>query len=139
MRLFGLLKSKKNNQTEKDPFEFDKALFDQFYHDLKNNKLPKVSKPRRSEIEKYTQRKTERLAKRKPSTDSTIEDLWSENNSIPVEIDIWVDKVYEHYFADLKPMRGLIHWCEGARRALYKYKGYTWHTISELNPGTYLD
>ena len=61
------------------------------------------------------------------------------NYDIPVEIDIWVDKVFSYYFDDLKLMLGLYRRCDGARKELYKHKGYTWYSISELYPTVEFD
>ena len=117
-----------------DPYEYNTVLFDKFYHDLNNNKLPKIPNPTKAEIREYIRRKNESLKKEESSSDSVDMSKLLENNSIPVEVDIWVDKVYDYYFRSLEPMLGMVHWCEGARKALYRHKGYTWHTISELYP-----
>lgn len=137
MGLFDKFGSKE--KTPLSPYEHNTALFDRFYNDLKNDALPEVSGPKQSEIKQYTEKRNQSLPADDPLAGSLSRNLMQENNSIPVEVDIWVDKVYNHYFADLKPMMGLVHMCEGARKELYKYKGYTWHTISELYPTVHFD
>ncbi len=80
------------------------------------------------------------MMKKKDSiSDDVNVNFLMENMAIPVEVVIWVDKVYEHYFDNLMPMMGLVHWCEGARKALYTYRGNKWHTISELYPLVHFD
>ena len=126
-------------RTSSNPYEYDKTMFSKFYHDLENNALPEIPDPTQNEIMDYTRKRTERLTKKCLLSDDVNEAFLQENNSIPVNVDIWVDKVYSHYFDNLMPMLGLVHWCEGARKALYKYKGYTWHTINELYPTILFD
>ena len=100
------------------------ALFERFNKDLKNNALPIIPKPTFSEIVAYK-------VKRAESFDSNfltgVSDMKKQNrnNSIPIEAEIWVDKVFKIYFDDLIPMSGLVHWCDGAKKDLYKYLGYT--------------
>ncbi len=124
---------------EINDYDYNNILFDKFYHDLNNNKLPKIPNPTKKEIMKYTQMKNESLKKAESSSESVDMSKLLENNSIPVEVDIWVDKVYNYYFNSLKHMLGMFRWCDGARKALYQYKGYTWYTASELYPDIIFD
>ena len=121
------------------PYAYDTALFDQFYNDLKQNALPEIPNPTQTEIMEYTRERDEMMKKKNSISDDVNVNFLMENMAIPVEVEIWVDKVYKHYFDKLMPMMGLVHWCEGARKALYTYRGYKWHTISELYPLVHFD
>ncbi len=128
-----------DKKTASGPYEYNSALFQQFYHDLENNTLPEIPDPTQTEIMNYTQKRRELLTRKNSLSNSIDVNLLLENNAIPVEVEIWVEKVFCHYFDRLTPVLGLVHWCERARKALYKYKGYTWHTISELHPNVLFD
>lgn len=125
------------------PFETNSALFEQFRHDLENNMLPEIPNPTKFEIIYYAFQRHYALKKCLTEKDSLSnvldQDLLRENNAIPIEVEIWVNKVYDYYFSSMLPMFGMIHFSEGARKQLYKYKGYNWHTISELHPGVRFD
>ena len=123
-----------DNRAALPPYEYDKILFEKFYRDLDNNTLPEISDPTQAEIKEYTLKRYSRTSQL-----DVDEALLQENNSIPVEVAIWVEKVFDYYFSDLKPLMGLVHWCEGAKKKLYEYKGYTWHTIAELYPDVCFD
>ena len=131
-------KKKKSNKLppfdpdKQSPVEYDDALFARFYRDLRSNALPTIPEPTQKEITKYKNKRKEMASNR--LNDSTNIEALKSNYSIPVEIDIWVDKVFAYYFDDLIPYLGLVHSCQGAKRELYKYKGYTWYTLSELHP-----
>ena len=123
-----------DDALKQSPYEYDTALFDRFYRDLENNALPVIPDPTQAEIQAYKATRMSLKFDCGPLSDSVDPEKLEENHSIPVEVDIWVDKVFNSYFADLKPMMGLVHRCQGAKKLLYKYKGYTWHSISELYP-----
>ena len=126
--------------TQKDSsFEYNSALFDTFHHDLQNNLLPEIPDPTQSEIMNYTQERNEKLSHIESESGLVNMKSLMENNAIPVEVEIWVDKVYSYYFNELKPLLGMVHWCQGAKKQLYMYRGYTWHTIDELYPDIIFD
>lgn len=122
-----------------NPHEHNSALFERFYRDLENNALPEIPSPTQAEIIDYTRRRAESLTAEGPISDSFDRNLLQENHSIPVEVDIWVDKVYSYYFSNLISVLGLVVSCEGARGSLYKYRGYNWHSIFELYPTVLFD
>ena len=120
--------------------DYNSAIFERFYKDLENNTLPKIQAPKRAEIEKYTKEREQRSAKEnRIETDFVDERKIQANQAIPVDVEIWVDKVYDHYFKKLKPMMGLVHGCGEARKALYKYQGYDWYDITEIYPLVHFD
>ncbi len=127
------------DKKDADPHEHNSALFERFYHDLENGTLPQIPDPTEAEIAEYTRKKDKRLSKDDPLFSAANMTKLLENHSIPVEADIWADKVFEHYFDDLIPVLGLVYQSEAARRDLYRYKGYTWHTIIELYPAVIFD
>ncbi len=114
-------------QTE-SPIEYNQKKFKKFYDDLNKDNLPSFPKPTEKEIRKYMEKREEVLM-RFNENEKVIQ-----NNSIPVEVCIWVDKVYNYYLSDLKPLLGMVHGCENARKELYQYKGYIWFTASECHP-----
>ena len=63
----------------------------------------------------------------------------SANNSIPIEVEIWVDKIFDMYFKDLFPEFGQVHKCYAIRKKLYKYKGYTCYSFIDVHPGVRVD
>ena len=93
--------------------------------------MPHFHDPTKEERDKYGKEKEKKMMKLKNGSlsDNLIEDRLYSNYRIPIEIDIWVDKVFEYYFHNLEPMRGLVHWTEGARKRLYESKGYKWYGI----------
>ena len=146
MGLSDLFRPRRNGRAGKpkgkdpsDPYSYDSALFKKFYRDLKWRRLPKVPAPTQGEIAEQIRKKASRTKQAGPLVGAVREDLLRENDAIPAEVDLWVEKVYDHYFRDLRPMLGLVHRCNGARKALYNYKGYPWHTISELYPTVHFD
>ena len=137
--------SASNSQEEIRAFEkqsdieSNMALFRRFEEDLRNDKLPVVSNPTLIEILSYTLKRRIVLRKKEFLSDALDKKKLRSNFAIPVEVDIWVDKVYSYYFDTLIPVMGLIHFCESSRAELYKYKGYSWYTVEELYPTVYFD
>lgn len=122
--------------------EYNSALFDWFYNDLRNNQLPTIPSPTQAEIIEYNREREARLSKiSAPATEETWYDpeKIKANESIPIEIVIWVDKVYNYYFESLRQQLGVIYGCDGARASLYEYKGYHYYTVSETHPHVYVD
>ena len=122
--------------------EYNRSLFDWFYNDLRNDQLPTIPSPTQAEIMEYRREREARLSRiSAPAT----EEKWYDpekikaNESIPIEIVIWVDKVYNYYFESLRRQFGVIHWCDGARASLYRHKGYHYYTVSETHPHVYVD
>lgn len=117
------------------PIEYNQALFARFDHDMKNNTLPKIPEPTQAKIAEYERsHRGHYFFLGNPDMNKL-----RVNESIPVKVSIWVDTVFNYYFDDLQPMLGLTHRCNSARKSLYKYKGYTWYTVSEINPGVMFD
>ena len=119
--------------------EFNSLLFGRFYRDLERNTLPVIPRPTASEIEDYKIKKEKRCSK----SDNFYKYLdWGKaeaNNSIPIEVEIWVDKIFDIYFKDLFPVFGQVHKCYAIRKKLYRYKGYNWYSFRELHPGVRVD
>ena len=122
-------------------YKHNSRLFHEFYKDMDRNSLPHFHDPTKEEIDKYIEEKERKMMTMKTGTmsDNLIKERLNLNYRIPVEVDIWVDKVFEHYFHDLELMRGLVHWTEDARKRLYKCKGYKWYAIDELFEGVIFD
>ena len=138
MSLLKFLFSRKNTHSDQlSPLEHNDALYTRFYHDLHNEALPTVPEPTEKEIEEYKKEKEKLISK--PFFDNADMTKLQANHSIPIEIDIWVDKIFKYYFADLEPVLGGIHGCNGARKDLYKLKGYTWYSNSKLSPHVIFD
>ncbi len=137
-------KNKRAKGKEYSAFDYNCALFEEFNNDLKKGSFPRVPKASKSEMIEYEKRREEDLHFLDQCLSAgEISKLSYEkeksNQEIPVEIEIWVEKIYSHYFSELKPMLGEVHWCEGAKKQLYEYKGYTWYTISEIYPDICFD
>ena len=126
-----------SSKKEQSPVEYNTKLLEKLYEDLKNDNLPDIQDSTMEEIEKYKREKRERSNHLiSPNVD---EEKMQSNLSIPAEVDMWVDKIFEYYLGDWKPMLGGVHPCNGARKALYRYKGYNWYSISELYPTVIFD
>ena len=122
--------------------EYNNSLFDRFYNDLRNDQLPMIPSPTQAEIMEYNRKREARLSRiSAPATEETWYDpeKIKANESIPIEVVIWVDKVYKYYFDSLRRQLGVIHGCEGARASLYRYKGYRYYTISQTHPHIYVE
>ena len=122
-------------------YRHNSKLFDKFSKDIDRNSLPHFRDPTKEEIDKYSKEKEKEMMTMKTGSlsDNLVEDRLYSNYRIPIEVDIWVDKVFEHYFHNLKPMLGLVHWTEEAKKRLYKSKGYDWYGIEELHVGVMFD
>lgn len=128
------INKKANERVQSESaLEYNQKKFDKFYDDLNKDTLPNIPEPTEEEIRKYME-KCEKELLRFKDNEKVIQ-----NNSIPIEVCIWVDKVYDYYLSDLKHQFGVIHRCEAARKNLYQYKGYTWYTISECHPEIIFD
>lgn len=130
-----LLKEKEKIK-ETSPLDYNHYLCHVFFRDLKRNKLPCIPEPSKDEISEYMKKNCRRESNLSSYGDiSRIES----NASIPIEIKIWVDKIYDYYFYDLVPILGMAHLSQGAIKALYDHKGYKWYTFSECYPGVIFD
>ena len=129
------------NNSSRIAYKHNRRLFHKFYKDMDRNYLPHFHDPTKEERDKYGKEKEKKMMKLKNGSlsDNLIEDRLYSNYRIPIEIDIWVDKVFEYYFHNLEPMRGLVHWTEGARKRLYESKGYKWYGIDELHVDVIFD
>ena len=122
-----------------DASKHNDALFDRFYEDFENNALPAIPEPTDLELEAARAERESKLSSTYRSADSVDIYKLEVNNSIPVEVEIWVDKIFKIYFGELMPLLGLVHQCDRVREELYNYKGYTWYTYSELYPDVLFD
>ena len=132
----------RHSQDDQPIAEYNRSLFDRFYNDLKNNQLPTIPSPTQTEIKEYSRKREARLSRiSAPATEETWYDpeKIKANESIPIEIVIWVDKVYDYYFDSLRQQLGVIHRCQSARASLYRYKGYRYYTISQTHPHDHVD
>lgn len=115
------------------------AVFEAFYEDLQNDNLPEIPDPTQEEIEEYTRKREERPNGSDRSAQYMRSGFSGENSSIPVEVEIWVDKVCDYYFHDLVSVLGLVHRCEDAKQALYKSRGYHYYRLRDRNSGVCVD
>ena len=126
------------NSKEEPDYDHNEELFAKFYANLKNGTLPTIPTPTFFEVLRYKRKRKKQIKGNSPFEGIDRDKLLA-NHAIPVEVEIWVDKVFDYYFESLIPMLGLVHWCQGAKKALYKYRGYDWYTMMELYPDVYFD
>lgn len=127
-----VIKDVRKGNKDIDPLEHNEKLFERFWDDLQNDKLH-IIKDR--EIKKYIKLYNQH----KENVDPNINEKQRANLDIPVEIRIWVDRVYHYYFHDLQPLIGGVHGTESVIKALYRYKGYNYYTIQECHPEIIFD
>ena len=127
------IKNSENNarSTEIEMFE---AAMEELFNDIKNNTI-RVREP--SFWQKIKIRK--QWEKNKPIKSFFVsrDDLYLENIKIPAEVYWWVDRVIAVYFEDKYPSEGYLGKChaiDGARKALFEYRGYEWYSTRELCP-----
>lgn len=119
--------------------DYNAAVFEAFYEDLKNDNLPIILDPTPEEIEEYTRKREEKPDGNGRYAKYLGSGFSKKNSSIPVEVEIWVDKVCDCYFHDLVSVLGLVHQIEDAKQALYKSKGYHYYRLRDLNSGVCVD
>ncbi len=125
-----------------------------FERDLKSHSLPDFEQPSVKEVmakkkEKsllYSKKELQnhiQLQSRNMVTEECVK-LLDTNNSIPAEIDIWVEKCLSYYFPHgaihndswmiTKPGDASTYYLDPRKviKPLYKYKGYTWYTWKEI-------
>ncbi len=119
--------------------EFNAILFERFSRDFERHAFPAVPRPTAEEIEAYKKQREERASENSRFYSNLDFEKLEIKNKIPIEVEIWVDKVYNMYLGDLFPMFGQAHRCFAARKRLYKYRGFTWYNFAELHPGVMVD
>lgn len=136
---------KAQTHTESYSYEeackFNDALFARYHADMEKGTLPTFPAPTAEEIAKCISEKSKRMpsAYDDPSALRPDMEILKENNAIPAEVDIWVNKVCDYYFADMKHVFGRPFPTAGVKKELYKLKGYEWHTAKEIYPSVHFD
>lgn len=131
------------------PVGRNKKLFEKLERDIETGNLPEVHQPSQRQIAACEERRQEQLKRVQAEYDAEEEhEPWGvtysltriqANQEIPVEVELWVDAVCDHYLKNAEPMMGLVHWEKGARKRLYASRGYEWYSIQEIYPLIHFD
>ena len=125
-----------------------------FERDLKGHNLPDFGQPSAKEVMAKKKEKQSLYSKKElrnhihlPSIKMLTEEcvkMLDNNNGIPAETDIWVEKCFAYYFPHgallydawmiTKPGDEFTYYLDPAKvmKPLYKYRGYTWYTWKEI-------
>jgi hypothetical protein len=131
------------------PYAHNQKLYDALYRDIETDALPAVPQPSKRQVAECEKDRRDLLqqlqeqlaAEEDPQPWGVTYSLnrVQTNQEIPVEVELWVKAICEHYLHDAVPMFGMVHWEQGTRKRLYESRGYTWYTISEIYPTTDFD
>ena len=126
------------------PLGRNQRLFEKLNRDIEAGTIHRVHTPTKQEIAACEKRRRETLARAQEQFDAETEhEPWGAtysltriqaNQEIPIEVELWVDAVCDHYLKHAKPMMGMAHWESGVRKRLYASRGYEWHSIQEIYP-----
>lgn len=131
------------------PLGHNQRLFEKFDKDIETGNLPKVHQPTKRQIAECEERRREQLKRVQAEYDAEEEhEPWGvtysltriqANQEIPVDVELWVDAVCDHYLKRAEPMMGMVHWEKGVRKRLYASRGYEWYSIQEIYPLIHFD
>lgn len=122
-----------------DNYAYNHRLYDRFERDLRRHALPRFPDPTPAQIAKRMRERQENAQKQCVGMTNEAYAKLLTNLAIPVEVDIWVDKVIDHYFDKFRTVMGMGGMTAAARAQLYKYRGYTWYSYQELHPDVIFD
>ena len=126
------------------PRDFNEALFELFYADLERGTLAQVPEPTPEERAACLQEREEILSRLFPQGVENVPMTRSmrmnlANEQIPIDVVLRVEKTFDHYFRNLKPLLGMVHQCQRAKQRLYEALGYQWYTTADIYPGLLID
>lgn len=131
------------------PLGHNQRLFDRLNHDIESGSLPEVDTPSRGKVAACEERRREALERAQAAYDAEeVHEPWGAiytlervraNQEIPVDVELWVEAICEHYLHDAMPMMGLVHWEDGVRKRLFEMRGHKWYTTSEIYPMVHFD
>lgn len=131
------------------PLGHNQLLFDKLNRDIEAGLLPEVRTPSQEQVAACEESRRKTLERAQAQYDAEeVHEEWGAvyslkriqaNQQIPVDIELWVEAICEHYLHDTVPMMGLVHWDQSVRKRLYESRGYQWYTIEEIYPMTHFD
>ena len=119
--------------------EYNRFLLRQVKKDLEMNHLPVFPKPGADEIRDYERSRAEKLREIDNYQNPDAKKKALANQFIPIEDEIWVDKVVSFYLAGYARHIGSVHIYDAVRKELYKKRGYDWYARSEIFPKIHFD
>jgi hypothetical protein len=138
-----LKKKKEQDNNVYNGFDHNLTLITKLFRDIENSTLCEIAEITNEEIEvvrAYRNKiKPDSPKYQEPYYAKDVKQMLEKNLLIPIEVEVWVNKVIDFYLKDATPVMGMCHSIWKAKKQLFDYKGYEWYSPKDLEPGTMFD